>query len=100
MSVYIIVNYDVVDPAGYADYVSRALPILLEHGGELLVANGETTPMEGEARSVHVVLRFASEEAALRWYSHPAYVAVKKIRLASCNNISMVLAKQYEPASP
>ena len=100
MSVYIIVNYDVVDPEGYASYVKGALPILGRFGGELLVADGDTMPMEGEARSVHVVLRFPSEEAALTWYRDPAYAAVKKIRLASCASTSMVLAKQYVPASP
>ena len=100
MSVYIIVNYDVVDPDGYTRYVSNALPILAKHGGELLVADGDTMPMEGEARSVHVVLRFPSEEAALTWYQDPAYQGVKKIRLGSCDNTSMVLAKAHVPAAP
>jgi len=100
VSAYVIVNYDVVDPEGYDAYVSRAVPILAKHGGELLVVDGDTTPLEGETRSVHVVLRFASREAALTWYHDPAYVEAKRIRLASCDNTSMVLATQYVPPVP
>jgi len=100
VSVHIIVSYDVVDPDGYADYVSRAVPLLAKHGGELLVADAEAKPMEGEPRSVHVVLRFPSQEAALTWYQDPVYQEVKKIRLASCDNTSMVLAKAHVPPAP
>jgi len=47
-----------------------------------------------------VVLRFPSEEAALTWYQDPAYQGVKKIRLGSCDNTSMVLAKAHVPPAP
>jgi uncharacterized protein (DUF1330 family) len=100
VSAYVIVSYDIVDPEGYTSYVERAVPILGKHGGELLVADAEARPMEGEPRSVHVVLRFPSQEAALTWYQDPAYQGVKKIRLGSCDNTSMVLAKAHVPPAP
>ena len=100
MSAYVIVNYDIVDPKGYDTYVSRAVPLLAKHGGELLVVDANATLLEGTTRSVHVVLRFPSEEAALTWYHDPAYQEVKKIRLASCDNTSLVLAKAHVPPAP
>lgn len=46
-----------------------------------------------------MVLRFESEETALGWYNDPAYKPVKKIRLDSCDNHSVVLAKKFVPPS-
>jgi uncharacterized protein (DUF1330 family) len=100
VSAYVIVSYDIVDREVYTSYVDRAVPILAKHGGELLVADADARPLEGKPRSVHVVLRFASEEAALTWYHDPAYVAVKRIRVAACDNTSMVLAKEHVPPAP
>lgn len=100
VAAYIIASYDIVDPKGYEGYVPGVVPILQKHGAEILVAEYEARPLEGEKRSVYVVLRFESEEAALGWYNDPAYQPVKKIRLDSCDNNNVVLAKQFVlPAS-
>lgn len=99
MSAYIIVSYDIVDPEGYEGYVPGVVPLLEKHGAEILVAEFDATPLEGNKRSVYVVLRFDSEEAALGWYRDPAYEPVRKIRLTSCDNNNMVLARQFAPPS-
>lgn len=99
MSAYIIVSYDIVDREGYEGYVPRVVPLLAKHGAEVLVAEYDARSLEGEARSVYVVLRFESEEAALGWYNDPAYEPVRKIRFDSCDNNAMVLAKQWVPPS-
>ena len=95
MAVYIIASYDITDPAGYKEYVPGVMPLLGKHGAEVLVADFDTQSLEGERRGVYVVLRFESEEAALTWYHDPAYDTVKKIRLGSCANNNLVLAKQF-----
>lgn len=96
MAAYIIVSYDIVDPKGYEGYVPGVIPLLAKHGAEILVADFNAQPLEGEKRGVYVVLKFASEAAALNWYNDPDYEPIKKMRFASCNNGNMVLAK---PAS-
>jgi len=95
MSAYILISYDIVDPKAYAGYVPGVIPLLQRHGAEILVADYEARPLEGEKRSVYVVLRFASEEGALAWYHDPAYEPVRKIRFGSCTNGNLVLAKQF-----
>ena len=97
MTAYIIASYDISDPSGYEGYVPGVLPLLEKHGAEILAAEYDAQCLEGEKRSVYVVLRFDSEEAALGWYNDPAYESVKKIRLDSCENSNLVLAKQFVP---
>lgn len=95
MSAYIIVSYDIADPKGYEGYVPGVLPLLEKHGAEIVVADFEAQSLEGDRRSVYVVLRFNSKEAALAWYNDPAYEPIKRIRLNSCANSNMVLAKRF-----
>ena len=99
MSVYVIGSYDIVDEDTYQGYVPGVVPLLAQHSAEILVADYDTQALEGEKRSVYVVLRFESEEAALDWYNDPAYEPVKKIRLDSTSNGSITLAKAFEPPS-
>ncbi len=99
MSVYFIVSYDIKDPEGYESYVPAVVPLLQEHGAEILVADYDVKAIEGEKHGVYVVLRFDSEEAALAWYNDPAYEPVRKIRFDSCENNHAILAKQFVPPS-
>jgi len=73
------------------------VPLLEKHGAEILVADYDARALEGDKRSVYVVLRFESEEAALGWYDDPAYDPVRKIRLGSCDMNSLALARQFVP---
>jgi uncharacterized protein (DUF1330 family) len=97
MSAYVIVSYDIVDPAGFEGYVPAVMPLLEKHGAEVLVGSFDAKALEGEASGVHVVLRFPSEEAALAWYNDPAYGPVKQIRFRSTANARMALASGFEP---
>lgn len=97
MTAYIIASYDIVDPESYGGYVPGVIPLLQKHGAEVLVADYDAQALEGEKRSAYVVLRFASEEAALHWYNDPAYEPVRKVRLGSCANGNLALVKQFVP---
>ena len=99
MSAYIITSYDIADPQAYEPYVPGVLPLLEKHGAEILVADYDAETLEGDSRTVHVVLRFASREAALAWYRDPSYEPIKKVRLDSSANCRLVLARQFEPPS-
>ena len=99
MSAYVLVSYDIRDPEGFEGYVPGVLPLLEKHGAEILVADFDVMPVEGEKHGVYVVLRFDSEKAAMAWYNDPAYEPVRKIRLTACDNNHMVLAKGFVPPS-
>ena len=95
MSVYIIVSYDISDPAKFEPYVPGVVPLLQKHGAEILVADFAPKTVEGQGRGVNVVLRFESEEKALAFYNDPAYQPVKQIRLDSTANGTMTLAQEF-----
>jgi uncharacterized protein (DUF1330 family) len=97
MSVYLIFSYDIDDQPGYAGYVPGVVPLLQKHKAEILVADYEAKPVEGEARGVNVVLRFESEEAAMAMYNDPAYQPIKKMRIGSTTSATAVLAKEFVP---
>lgn len=97
MSAYVIVSYEIVDPVEYQKYVVASVPLLQKHAVEVLVAGPDANVMEGEGPSVNVVLKFDSEEAAMAWYTDPDYETAKKIRLNSCTNSSVVIAKEFVP---
>ena len=97
MTAYVIASYDVTDGERYQDYVAKVAPLLASHGGELLVADAEAHCFEGEQRTVHVLCRFETEEAALGWYHDPAYAPVRQIRFDSSANGSLVIAKGFVP---
>ncbi len=99
MSVYIIASYDIEDPEEYEGYVPGVVPLLQKHGAETLVADYEAKTLEGQSRGVNVVLKFESEEAAMKWYNDPDYAPVKKIRIDSTKNATAILAKQFVPPS-
>lgn len=96
MSVYWVAMYDIVDQAGYEEYLGGALPNLQKHGVEVLVADPEAKCMEGSPRQMAVVLRFESEEAAMTWYNDPEYAPWLKMRLAATDNGTALLAKEFQ----
>ena len=97
MSAYIIASYDIADSRGYEGYVPGVVPLLQKHGAEILVASYDAQALEGDKRDVYVVLKFASEAAALAWYNDPDYAPVKKIRLDASANGNLVLALPFAP---
>lgn len=95
MTAYIVAMYDIADAKAYEGYVPGVGPLIRKHGAEVLVADYGTQALEGKKRGACVVLKFESEAAALAWYNDPDYEPVKKVRVGSCANTSLVLAKEF-----
>ena len=66
----------------------------MEAHGEILASDTEAFVVEGTGRTMNATIRFPSKEAALGLYNDPDYQEVKRIRQASTNNVSMVLAQK------
>ena len=96
MSVYVIATYDITDPKGYEGYVPGVVPLLHKHGAEILAADYQAQAIEGRAAGVNVVIKFPDEQAARNFYNDPAYGPVKQIRLNSCQNGAIILAKEFK----
>ena len=95
MSVYLVVTFDITDREAYAEYRRQVVPLLQQHGAEIIVADYEPKSVEGEQRGAVIVIRFESEEAALGWYNDPAYAPVMEIRLAATANTTGHLVRGF-----
>ena len=97
MSAYVIASYDIVDPDGFAQYVPGVLPLLEKHGGEIVVADREARALEGPGRTIEVVVRFPSTEAAMAWYEDPDYAPLRQLRFDTCTANRLVVASEFVP---
>jgi uncharacterized protein (DUF1330 family) len=80
VSAYVLVEVEVDNPEGYAEYRPLAHESVLKHGGRFLVRGGTTETFEGEWSPRIVVLEFESLEAARAWYYSDDYQAAAAIR--------------------
>ena len=80
MAAYLIASYRVTNPEGYQAYPPAVLPVLDQHGAELLVADFNSEALEGEPSPVTVVVRFPSKAAARAWYQSPEYQDIAHLR--------------------
>jgi uncharacterized protein (DUF1330 family) len=101
MSAYVIANYRITNPDGYAEYPQHVLQSILSHGGEFLVADQQSEVLDGSPGNVTVVCRFASKETAKAWYESDDYSNIRHLRtdnsegfLALCDEV--VLARSDE----
>lgn len=96
MPVYYMNSYDIVDEVEYQKYGPLAVPIIMKYGGEVLAADISGIAVEGKARNMNAIIMFPSEEAALNCYKDSEYQEVKKIRISSTSNCTMVLVKHFQ----
>jgi len=99
MPVYLINSYDIIDRETFKNYPPKVYPLLLKYGAEVLASDVTATALEGVPKTMNAIIRFPSEEAVWKCYNDPEYQEIKKIRLASTENCTMIIAKQFEPGS-
>jgi uncharacterized protein (DUF1330 family) len=80
MSAYVIANYTVNNAAVYAEYPKRAAETVAQYGGTSIVVAHDPLVLEGVPRSIVVVVRFESVQAAQKWYTSPEYQSVAHYR--------------------
>jgi len=89
MSVYLIANYTITNPDGYAAYPPAVAPTLAPFGGELVVADFESESVEGAPAPVAIVVRFPDRQSARDWYNSEAYQAVLGLRLENTEGVAL-----------
>ncbi len=81
MPAYVIVEIEVTDPEGYAEYRDVAPPIVAAYGGRYIVRGGPVEVLEGDWQPKRlVILEFPSVEQAKTWWSSEEYRAPKEMR--------------------
>ena len=81
MAAYVIVEIDIVDPAGYEEYKKLAGATVEKYGGKYIVRGGAVETLEGDWDPKRiVVLQFESMQRAKEWLNCEEYREPRKMR--------------------
>ncbi len=92
MAGYLFNRLDITDWNLFTDYTRAVMPIIADHGGEILFANDAPRGLEGPEPGMSVVIGFPSEAAAMGFYESPEYQPVKELRLMSTTNWNAIVS--------
>ena len=95
MPVYFMNSYDIVDEQQFSQYAPQVIPLLKKYGAEVVAADVEGIPIEGNPRKMNAIIKFPSTDAALKCYNDPEYQPLKAIRIGSTANCTVVLVKEF-----
>jgi uncharacterized protein (DUF1330 family) len=80
MPAYAVLNYRLTNSDAYQPYRAKVRPLILQHGGEILVSDRNSEVIEGSPNPATVVVRFPSKEAARTFYDSDEYQGIIKLR--------------------
>lgn len=82
MTVFMIADIKVTDPAWVEDYARYAHELVHKHGGWYLARSGNITMLEGEPadRTVFGIVAFPSEKALNAFLNDPDYAPLRAAR--------------------
>lgn len=92
MAAYLIVDLEVKNPEGFAEYARAVGPTFTPYGGKVVVRRGAFEVLEGNwtPKSV-VMIEFPSMDALKRWYNSAEYKPlIAKRQSAAAGNIIAV----------
>ena len=96
MASYFLINFDVINPQLFEQYVGKVVPIVISHGGAILVADFQAVEVEGKRKNFNLVIKFDSDEQAMGWYNDPEYANnVRPMRWESTINSYVVLTHEF-----
>jgi len=82
---YVIAEVEITDPAGFQDYVAKAIPTLAGYNARLMTRS-KAHSKEGTAPVGEIVIvSFDSLDDAERWYGSSSYRACIPLRQRSAN---------------
>ena len=92
MSVYLIVQLEITDPEGFAEYREQVSPQIAKHGGRYVVRGAEVENLEGEWDPGRlVILEFPTREDADRFYNAEEYQPLLALRERTANSIVTIV---------
>ena len=94
MASYLVANYKVTNPEGYASYLAAVGATIVAHGGKILVAGPDSVAVEGNPDPVTVVLQFPTRDALQGWYDSPEYREIIHFRTDNSEGL-MVFADEF-----
>src|SRR5947209_9034477 len=96
MPAYVIVEIDIVDPAGYEEYKKLASATVHKYGGKYIVRGGTTEVLEGDWQPKRlVILEFGSIQRAKEWLHCEEYREPRKLRHTTAKT-NMIVVQGFE----
>jgi len=95
MEVYLINSYDVNNMEEFKKYPPKVSPILEKYGAEVLASDLQGIALEGKSKTMNAIIKFPSEQAVFDCYNDVEYHEIKKIRVNSTSNCTMVIVKAF-----
>jgi uncharacterized protein (DUF1330 family) len=89
---YLIANFTIHDQDGFRKYREAAGGLAPKYNGKVILYDVQPKALEGQTKSVMVLVEFPSLAEAARFYSSPEYTAAKVLRIAATEG-SVVLAE-------
>jgi len=81
MPAYVVVDIDIIDPAGFAEYWKPVVPLVQKYGGRYLAVSDNVETLEGDWRPKWIVMiEFESMKRAKEWFNCAEYHAICEIR--------------------
>ena len=81
MAAYVIVEIDILDPIGFADYRKAVVPLVQRFGGKYVAVSDRVETLEGTWRPQRIVMiEFESLKRAKEWFTCEDYRPLCKIR--------------------
>ena len=81
MTAYVILDIEVIDADGYAQYKELAPPSLALYSGKYIARGGQTETLEGDWQPNRlVILEFPSVDQARSWLNSPEYAPARALR--------------------
>ena len=81
MSAFVIVDIEIVDPAGFGEYRKAVVPLVQRYGGKYVAVSDRVEALEGDWRPERIVIiEFDSVKRAKEWFNCEEYRAICEIR--------------------
>lgn len=92
MPTYVLIEIEIHDREMYSQYIEKAKPIVLSHGGQYVVRGGKVMPLFGEWKPERIILiRFDSQEDVEKCFGSEEYLEIAHLREKSTITRSVVL---------
>lgn len=92
MTVYVIGQITIHDRAAYDRYLAGFMPVLIQYGGRLLVADEQPEVVEGAwSGSKVIVLSFVDGDAYRRWADSEEYRRISVDRAAGTEGVILLV---------
>jgi uncharacterized protein (DUF1330 family) len=92
MSVYMIIDVEVIDQETYAEYLAKVPVLVKKYGGRYLARGGKILPLAGDWNpEMIVLLEFPSSDHVTTWLMSKEQARLDEIRRRAANTKSILV---------